>query len=55
MSILIGIFAYVGLVALALTFFRFVHRSDDVLRAIHADLQVQEHQLETRMVHNRVA
>jgi hypothetical protein len=55
MTILIGILAYFALVFVALLFFRFVHRSDDVLHAIHADFQAQGDQLGTHIAHNRVA
>ena len=37
MTILIGALIYVGVVVALLTFFRFVHRSDDVMRALHAE------------------
>ncbi len=55
MSILIGVLIYVGLVVAFLSFFRFVHRSDDVMRALHAELPTTEEGFGSHVAHNRVA
>ncbi len=55
MTILIGVSIYVGVVVALLTFFRFVHRTDDVMRAIHAEMPTNEEGFESHVAHNRVA
>ena len=55
MTILIGVLVYVVVVVAMLSFFRFVHRSDDVIRALHAELPTQEHGYGSPVAQNKVA
>ncbi len=55
MTVLLGVLIYTGVLIALLSFFRFVHRCDDVMRVMHAELPPQHENLESQIAHNRVA
>jgi len=55
MTVLLGVLIYTGVLIALLSFFRFVHRCDDVMRVMHTELPPQHESLESQIAHNRVA
>ncbi len=53
MTILISVLVYIGVVAGLLTFLRFVHRCDDVMRTLHANLPSTDDNIGSPIAHNR--